>query len=224
MPEQLLIMYKKYLFKINEVNMEIKLKELNLKTTENKEYEKLIENSYSEWSNNWNNVNKKIEKNSWDGKFEIEYKNQFGEFLVDTKGDYLTFIDLEGYLGGEEFLLEEGLSLKLASHSSNILVAIVFSEAIRLGLIDEDEESYLSMLIFPEWSRGLIPNDVLEEEDIKEFFDNTFKYLEQKNILKVYPIKIEDISIEASEKEEEFLKFIKNYITKELFFYTINSK
>lgn len=204
--------------------MEIHLKELNLETTENKEFEKLIDNSYSEWSFNWNNVNKKIEKNSWNAKFEIVYENKIGEFLVDTKGSYLTFIDLEGYLEGEEFLLEDGLSLKLASNSSNVLVAIVFSEAIRLGLIDEDEESYLSMLIFPEWSRGLIPNDVLEEEDIKEFFENTYKYLEKKGIIKLYPIKFDKISVNAEKKEEEFVKFTKNYMEKELFFYSLNTK
>lgn len=201
--------------------MEIILKEINLEKFENKEFETFIDNSYNEWSNNWNNVNKKIEKNSWSAKLEIVYQNKSGEFFIDTKGDYLTFVDLEGYLSGEEFQLEEGLSLKAASHSSNVLVAVVFSEAIRLGLIDEDEASYLSMLIFPEWSRGLIPTDVLAEEDVKEFFVETLKYLENKGILQIYPIKIEEVEVIASEKEKEFLKFVKEYIKKDIFFYTL---
>ena len=142
--------------------MEIKLKEIILKNEENKKFEKFIDNSYNEWLNNWNNVKEVENKNPWEAKFEIIYKDKIGGFTINTKGEYLSFMDLEGYLSGEEYEIEEGLSLKVASVSSNILVAVVFSEAIRLNLIDEDESSYLSMSIFPEWSRGLIPNDVME--------------------------------------------------------------
>lgn len=201
--------------------MKIRLKKLVLNESENKDFEKFVDNSYAEWSNNWNNVNKKIEKNSWSATFEIESDNKIGEFIMDTKGDYLTFLDLEGYLGGEEYQIENGLSLKAASHSSNILVGILFSEAIKHKLIDEDESSYLSMMIFPEWSRGLIPNDVLDEEDVKEFFDKTLEYFTGKDILKVFSIEIEEPLVEADEKEEEFLNFVKRYLLSEIFFYSI---
>lgn len=201
--------------------MEITLKKIELETYGNKNFEKFIDNSYNEWSTNWNNVSKKVEKNSWSARFEIVHDNKVGEFFIDTHEDYLTFMDLEGYLGGEEFQVEDGLSLKVASHSSNILVAVVFSEAIRLGLIDEDEISYLSMMIFPEWSRGLVPNDVLAEEDVKEFFVETLKYLENKNYLRIYPIKIGEVEVFAEEKEDEFLSYAKTYIEKEIFFYTL---
>lgn len=201
--------------------MKIRLKKLVLNESDNKEFGKFVDNSYAEWSNNWNNVNKKTEKNSWDATFEIESDNKIGEFRIDTKGDYLTFLDLEGYLGGEEYQIENGLSLKAASHSSNILVGILFSEAIKHKLIDEDESSYLSMLIFPEWSRGLIPNDVLEEEDVKEFFDKSLEYFTKKDILKVFSIEIEVPLVEADEKAEEFLNFVKKYLENEVFFYSI---
>lgn len=200
--------------------MEIKLKEITLRNEENKKFEKFIDNSYNEWLNNWNNVKEIENKNSWEAKFEIIHNNKIGEFIIDTKGDYLSFMDLEGYLSGEEYELEEGLSLKVASVSSNIMVAIVFSEAIRLKLIDENESSYLSMSIFPEWSRGLIPNDILEDEDIKEFFDTTLTYLKSKDIINIYPINTDNFEANAVVKKEEFIKFAKDYIEKDIFFYT----
>lgn len=204
--------------------MEIKLKEIELIESEYNEFKKFIDNSYNEWTTNWSNVKKKIEKNSWKAKFEIIHNEKVGYFDLDTEGDYLTYMDLEGYLNGEEFPLEEGVSLKLASYSSNIMVAIVFSECVRLGLIDEDEASYLSMLIFPEWSRGLVPNDILDEEDISEFYEKMLDYLVGKNILTIHRVQIEDVNIinEDEEKNEKFLEFIKKYFENDLFFYTQN--
>ena len=201
--------------------MEIRLKEIKLRNEENKKFEKFIDNSYNEWLNNWNNVKETENKNPWEAKFEIIYNDKIGEFTIDTEGEYLSFMDLEGYLNGEEYELEEGLSLKIASVSSNILVAVVFSEAIRLNLIDEDESSYLSMHIFPEWSRGLIPNDVLEEDDVKEFFDTSLAYLKAKKIIDIYPVNIGEIEVLALEKKEEFEKFVKEYIPKDIYFYTL---
>lgn len=204
--------------------MEIKLKEIELIDSSYNEFKKFIDNSYNEWTTNWSNVKEKIEKNSWKAKFEINYKGKIGYFNLDTEGDYLTYMDLEGYLNGEEFPLEDGLTLKLASHSSNILVAVVFSECIRLGLIDEDEESYLSMMIFPEWSRGLVPNDVLDEEDISEFYEKMLEYLINKNVLKVHKINLDDIEVISEDEDfnEKFLEFIKKYFESDLFFYTQN--
>lgn len=200
--------------------MEIKLKEIILKNEENKKFEKFIDNSYNEWLNNWNNVKEVENKNPWEAKFEIIYKDKIGEFTINTQGEYLSFMDLEGYLSGEEYEIEESLSLKVASVSSNILVAVVFSEAIRLNLIDEDESSYLSMSIFPEWSRGLIPNDVLDDEDVREFFDTTLTYLRSKDIINIYPVSTDDFEVVALEKKVEFEKFVRAYIGKDIFFYT----
>ena len=74
--------------------MEIKLKEIILKNEENKKFEKFIDNSYNEWLNNWNNVKEVGNKNPWEAKFEIIYKDKIGEFTINTKGEYLSFMEL----------------------------------------------------------------------------------------------------------------------------------
>lgn len=205
--------------------MKIILNEIKLLEDTGEGYKTLIDNSYNEWTNNWSNLSKEKIKNAWTAKFEINFNNKVGYFLVDTEGDYLTYMDLEGYLNGEEFPLEDGKTLKLASHSSNILIAIVFSESIRLGLIDEDEASYLSMIIFPEWSRGLVPEDVLEDEDVASFYDETLKYLINKNHLELFKVNLDEYSVISEFDKnitENFVNFVEKYVTDDLFFYTSN--
>lgn len=204
--------------------MKITLKRLKLESWNNDEFKKLIDNSYNEWSINWQNLNKKEEKNSWKAEIELEYKNSKGTFVLDTEGDYLTYLDLEGYLSGEMFDLESGVTLKLASKSSNILVGIVYSEAIRLGLLDEDVAEDLAFEIFPEWSRGLIPNEVLEDEEVKHFYENNLKSLENKGILSRYKVEMDGVEVlcENEEVKEDFLEFIREYLEDEIFFYIQN--
>lgn len=205
--------------------MKIKLKEIYiLEENINKNevsFKKLIDNSYNEFNNNWKNQESTEEHIGWKATFEIEYKNQNFDFVVDTQGDYLSYIDLEGYFSGEGLLIEEDKYLKIASKSSGIIIALYFSEAIKYRLLNEATEKALYYSIFPEWSRGLIPCDVEDIEDIRNFVKVFKPYLEKKEILKKVEIDYSDYKILGG---NEFLinlfeSFITSYLKEELFFF-----
>lgn len=208
--------------------MEIKLKKINIKNsplTEEIKFKKLIDNSYHEWNESWKF--KELDKEdriSWEAVFQIEYEGESLEFIIDTEGEHLTHIDLEGYLGGEGLVLDDEFYLKIGSKSSGILAALYFSEAVRYNLLNEKTEKALYYEIFPEWTRGLVPDNVDKLESVKQFIDIFKPHFEEMEILKEIDIDLSNFEInsETEALKKLFEEFAKEYFNNEIFFFLHN--
>lgn len=196
--------------------MKIKLKDIKITDENSQILCKLRDNSYSEWINDWDSEKKEF--SSWELTLEITDENRSVLFTIDSENDFLSFVDLDGFLTGEEFFFSENYNLKMASHSSNILLGIVFSESIKHKYIDENEIDYFGMYIFPEWSRGLIPNDIFDNEEIKEFFEENLKKLIEEKKLVLFDIDTEELECD---NEDVNIEEFKKYFKKDLFFYSV---
>lgn len=208
--------------------MNIKLKTINIKgqtLKENIKFKKLIDNSYHEWSEGWKTQGlNREEEISWEAVFEIDYEDSILHFVVDTEGEHLTHIDLEGYMGGDGLVLDDELYLKIASKPSGILTALYFSEAIRHQLLSEENEKILYFEIFPEWTRGLVPDNVNKLENVKKFIDFFKPHFEELEILKEIKINMDSYIINT---EDEYLRklfeeFASEYFNNEIFFFLHN--
>jgi len=205
--------------------MKIKLKEIYIleeNINENEiAFKKLIDNSYNEWNEKWKKQSFEQEEIEWKATFEIEYEGETFDFVVDTQGEYLSYLDLEGYMGGEGLLLADETYLKIASKSSGIIVALYFSEAIKYGLLNEATEKALYYNIFPEWSRGLIPEGIENLESVKEFITLFKPYFEKKEILKKLEIDYSSYEILGGNEflVNLFKEFMEEYFKEELFFF-----
>ncbi len=192
-------------------------------TKEDAVFAHLIDNSYAEWNDKWKFQGIEKEEIGWKATFEIDYEGQKGEFSVDTQGEYLTHLDLDGYLGGDSLELDDEIHLKMASRSSGILVALYYSEACRLGILRERVEKALYYTIFPEWTRGLVGEGVEEVEGVKEFVEGFKKVYEKLGIFNEYNIEIDFEKVEISGGNEVLQKaivpFITEYFNKEVFFF-----
>lgn len=190
-------------------------------TQEDAVFAHLIDNSFAEWNVKWKNQELEKEEIGWKATFEIEFEDKTGEFSIDTQGEYLTHLDLEGYLGGESLELDEDIHLKIASQSSGILTALYYSEASRYGVLRERVEKALYYTIFPEWTRGLVAENVDELEGVKEFLENFQKVFEKLDILKKVKIDMEDYNVNGGNGvlQEAIRAFIPSYFNKEIFFF-----
>ncbi len=210
--------------------MNIRLKNLYILedniTKEDAIFACLIDNSYAEWNDKWKFQEMEKEEIGWKATFEIDYKGKKGEFSVDTQGEYLTHLDLDGYIGGESIELDEDIQLKIASRSSGILIALYYSEACRLGILRESLEKALYYTIFPEWTRGLVGEGVEEIKGVKEFVKRFKEVYEKFNIFKEINIEVDFNKVEISGGNEVLQKaivsFLGEYLNKEVFFFLHN--
>lgn len=208
--------------------MNIKLKTINIKghsPKENIKFKKLIDNSYHEWNEEWKIQGLDRENEiSWEAVFEIEYDGSDFYFVVDTEGEHLTHIDLEGYMGGEGLVLDDELYLKIASRPSGILTALYFSEAVRHKLLNDMDEKILYYEIFPEWTRGLVPDNVDKLESVQKFIELFKPHFEELEILKEIAIDMDSyiINTEEDSLRELFEEFASEYFNNEVFFFLHN--
>lgn len=201
------------------MNIEIKKVILDFKNgQENLEFEKLYENSYKEALKR--EVIKNKEKLHWAGVFHIENDEIEIEFVVDTRGNYITYLDLEGYLNGEIVEIDEGSGLHLVSKGSNVYEAICFMEAKKLRVLPENKLKALEYSLFPKFAQGYIASDLSGDNNVGEFMELFTPVLSKLELIKKIDISCEWIDVIGgdSETQKRFENFLKRYIENELFF------
>ncbi|WP_372713905.1 hypothetical protein [Ilyobacter sp.] len=201
------------------MNIEIKKVILDLKTgQENLEFEKLYENSYKETLKR--ETIKKKEKIHWAAVFHIEDDEIEMEFAVDTKGNYLTYLDLEGYINGEAAEIDEGSALHLVTRESNIYQAMCFMEVKKLKVLPEEKLKALEYSLFPKFAQGFIASDMAGDSNISEFMELFTPVLSKLELIKKIDISCEWVEIIGgdSESQKRFENFLKEYVEKDLFF------
>jgi len=201
------------------MNIELKKIVLDIKPgQENLDFEKLYENSYKEALKRETLTDK--EKIQWSGIFHIEDDEIEMEFLADTKGNYITYLDLDGYLNGEVAEIDEGSALHLVSEGSNIYEAICFMEIKKLKVLPEPKLKALEYSLFPKFAQGFIASDLSGENNVSEFMELFTPILSNLELIKKINISCEwsEIIGGNSEIKERFEKFLKDYVEKELFF------
>ena len=201
------------------MNIELKNVILDIKPgQENFEFEKLYENSYKEALKRETLKNK--EKIHWSGIFHIEDDEIEMDFVVDTKGNYITYLDLDGYLNGEVAEIDEGSAFHLVSEESNIYEAICFMEIKKLKVLPEEKLKAIEYSLFPKFAQGFIASDLAGENNVSEFMELFTPILSDLELIKKIKINCEWTKISGgnSETKERFEEFLKDYVEKKLFF------
>ena len=182
-------------------------------------FAKLIENSFNEWSRSEELSGDTI---PWSLIFKIEEAGEEEMFYVDTNGEYLVYLDLDGYMMGEMIELDEERELKLVAKHSYMYELICFSEIMKLGVLGSERVKELEQEIFPEWANGVVADDLEDNETVARFMQAFAPVLDKLEIVKRVDIDIDDFEVEAVGQEEEFKEYIKNYVKEELFFLVHN--
>ncbi|WP_319370657.1 hypothetical protein [uncultured Ilyobacter sp.] len=201
--------------------MVIELKKiiLDLKNGQkNLEFEKLYENSYKEALTR--EVLKKKEKIHWAGVFHIEDDEIKMEFSVNTRGNFITYLDLDGYLNGEVAEIDDGSSFHLVSKKSNIYEAMCFMEVKKLKVLPEKKLKALEYSLFPKFAQGYIASAIGVDNNVGEFMKLFIPVLSNLELIKKIDISCEWTEIIGGDRDikERFEKFLKDYVEKELFF------
>lgn len=201
--------------------MDIKLREtlLDIKEgKENLEFAKLYENSYKEALKR-ETVGEK-EKIQWSGVFSIEDEEIELEFLVDTEKNYITCLDLDGYLDGEVAQTDEGTALHLVSESGNVYEAICFMEIKKLNILPEKKLKALEYSLFPKFAKGYIANDLAEDTNVADFMELFSPILSELELVKKFDISCKWTRVTGGDEETQkrFKDFLEDYLEKELYF------
>ncbi len=202
------------------MTIEIKKVIIDLKDgIEKLDFEKLYDNSYKEALKR-KALSEEKEKIHWSAVFEIEDEDFEMEFAVDTKGNYLTYLDLDGYINGEVAQIDEGSALHLVSKESNIYEAICFMEIKKLNILPEIKLKALEYSLFPKFIKGYIANDSGIDTNVKDFMDIVAPVFSKLELIKKININLDWVKIIGGdiEVQNRFEKFLKNYVEKELFF------
>jgi hypothetical protein len=201
--------------------MNIELKKITLDIENGKkdlDFEKLYENSYKEAIKK--QAIREKEKIKWSGIFSIENEEIELEFAVDTEGNYLTYLDLDGYLNGEVAEIDDGSALHLISEKSNVYEAICFMEIKKLKILPEKKLKALEYSLFPKFAKGYIANDLAEDTNVADFMDIFAPILSELELIKKINIGFKWVSINGGDEETQkrFKIFLEDYLGKELNF------
>jgi|GEM_PF-1914753 len=203
--------------------MEIRLKEVRLEDDPSKEtgeFEKFYDNSYKAAIRS--NSVKEQTKLNWEASFYVEDEEEEidTEYVVDTKGNFITHLNLDGYLEGEILELGEDVELHLSIKGNSMLEALTFTEIKKLGVLPEDKLKALEYSLFPKFAKGYIATDLKEDSNVKEFMEIFYPMLKKFEILK--EIKVEKFRYRISggdeETQERFKRSMENYLFDEVEF------
>jgi len=196
--------------------MNIKILKVNIEDENpHLDFAEPIENSFNQWLDNYNKLE---EKTHWSCDFIIEYDGEIYDFHIDTRENYLAFLDLDGYLNGEAIDLDIGVNALISSSSSFIFELLLFNEIKNQRALSDLKLKAVEIALFPEWSRGYLTNDY--NENLKQFCEIFEPVVKKIGLLeKVY---ISDskflINCENQETKTKFLEFAKEKIFNKLFF------
>ncbi len=196
--------------------IKLDLDELEVKNYEKLEFERLIEGSLREWTENKGDK----EKINWLGEILIE--NEDGDFVynIDTKSRYIASLDLDGYLSGEKIDIDEDVEILLSSKTSYIYELLIFHEISKLNILSEDRLKALELSLFPKWASGFLADNISNNEIMKEFLINFESLINEFEIVKKLKIDTSSLVTECKDElvSEVFKGSIKDYIDKEIFF------
>lgn len=198
--------------------MEVILKEVRLEEDPKKEtmeFEKFYDNSYKHaMKTSRRGAQSKL---NWEATFYIEDEEEEieTEYRVDTRGNYITFLNLDGYLEGEVANLGEDVELHLAIEGNSILEALTFIEVKKLGVLPDEKLKALEYSLFPKFAKGYIATDLKQDANVSKFMEIFYPLLQKFEILK--EIKLEKFRYRVSGGNEETQERFKTSMEKYLF-------
>jgi len=203
--------------------MEIILKEVRLEENSKKEtseFEKIYDNSYKAAIRS--NIRREQTNLNWEATFYIEDEDEEidTEYVADTKGNFITHLNLDGYLEGEILELGEDVELHLSLEGNSMLEALAFTEIKKMGVLPEEKLKALEYSLFPKFAKGYIATDLKEDSNVREFMKIFYPFLERFDILK--EVKLEKFRYKVvggdEETQENFKKTMENYLFEEVRF------
>lgn len=203
--------------------MEIILKEVRLEENSKKEtseFEKFYDNSYKAAIRS--NIRMEQINLNWEATFYIEDEDEEidTEYVADTKGNFITHLNLDGYLEGEVLELGEDVELHLSLEGNSMLEALAFTEIKKMGVLPEEKLKALEYSLFPKFAKGYIATDLKEDSNVREFMEIFYPFLERFDILK--EVKVEKFRYKVvggdEETQENFKKTMENYLFEEVRF------
>jgi hypothetical protein len=203
--------------------MKIQLRKAKVLLDENKKIEldnvkfaKLVEGSFYEYTKNENNFNKL----HWEAEFFIETEEGDFNYKVDTKGQYITSIDLDGCLEGEKIDLDDDMELLLSAKHSYIYEVLIFHELKKLKIISDLKLKAVELALFPHYANGYIADDLENNSNIKEFREIFTPLFSEFEIVKKIEIQGSNPYIQCKDENIKILfkKFLLEYVKENLFF------
>lgn len=202
--------------------MEIRLSEVVLEDTrakDIKEFERFYDNSYKAALRSKRSIGDKL---AWKARFIVEDEDEGieSEYIVDTKGNYITYLHLDGHLDGEIIELDDEIELHLATRNNSILEALVFTEVSRLKLLSEEKLKAVEYSLFPKFAKGYIATDLKQDKNVKSFMDIFYPFLEKHEIIKTISVSKFSYKVLNTDEAsmENFRKNMEEYIFEDLYF------
>ncbi len=202
--------------------MEIYIKEVNIEesNTNDIKFKKLYNNSYKEaikYSSNKDKIGR-----DWNAIIHVEdeYEEVDLDFTVDTKGNFITYLDLDGYLEGEVVNLDEEVELHLALRDNSIYEALVFMEVKKLNILPEEKLKSIEYSLFPKFAKGYIATDLKQDTNVGKFIEVFAPLLEKYEILKKLDIEKTNYRIKGLEEDDKniFRDEMNRYLFEDLYF------
>jgi len=184
--------------------MEITLREVVLEESsgsETLEFAKLYDNSYkAAIRSDKRGTQSKL---NWEATFQIEDEDEEidTEYTINTKGNYMTFLNLDGYLEGEIASLSEDVELHITVEGNSILEALTFMEIKRLNVLPEEKLKALEYSLFPKFAKGYIATDLKQDSNAVQFMEAFYPLLNKFEILKT--IKLEKFRYRIKGADDE---------------------
>lgn len=198
--------------------MEIRLSEIRLESDPKNDaigFEKFYDNSYKAA------IRSKVKKSdpllSWEATFFVEDEDEDidTEYVVNTKGNYMTYLNLDGYLEGEILELDEEVELHFSEDGNSVLEALTFLEIQKLKVLPEDKLKALEYSLFPKFAKGYIATDLKQDSNVSSFMEIFYPLLNKFEILK--EIKVEEFRYRVVGGDEETQEKFKSTMGEYLF-------
>ena len=173
--------------------MEIRLGEIRLENDPKNDaigFEKFYDNSYKAA------IRSKVKKSdpllNWEATFFVEDDDEEidTEYIANTKGNYMTYLNLDGYLEGEILELDEEVELHFSEDGNSVLEALTFIEIQKLKVLPEEKLKALEYSLFPKFAKGYIATDLKQDSNVSSFMEIFYPLLNKFDILK--EIKVEE--------------------------------
>lgn len=203
--------------------MEITLREVVLEDdsrSETLEFARLYDNSYKAAIRSDKRAAQP--KLNWEATFQIEDEDEEidTEYAVNTKGNYITFLNLDGYLEGEIAALGEDVELHIAVEGNSILEALAFMEVKRLKVLPEEKLKALEYSLFPKFAKGYIATDLKQDSNAVQFMETFYPLLNKFEILKTIKLEKFNYRVKGADDEtaDRFKSDMESYLFDELTF------
>lgn len=198
--------------------MEIRLSQIRLESDPKNDaigFEKFYDNSYKAA------IRSKVKKSdpllSWEATFFVEDEDEDidTEYVVNTKGNFMTYLNLDGFLEGEILELDEEVELHFSVDGNSILEALTFLEIQKLKVLPEEKLKALEYSLFPKFAKGYIATDLKQDSNVSSFMEIFYPLLNKFEILK--EIKVEEFRYKIVGGDEDTQEKFKSTMGEYLF-------